>query len=61
MSVGVCSPAVIFLAAVCSAQVKDSRWAYTEIPSMYEGNPGGDLVPDVYGHLRSRWNANDSP
>ncbi len=41
-------------------QVKDSRWAYTKIPSMYDGNPG-DLIPDVYGRLRSRWNVNSSP
>eukprot|EP00752_Nemacystus_decipiens_P002258 g2139.t1 len=40
--------------------VKDSRWAFTESPSMYDNNPG-DLIPDVYGNLRSRWNVNDSP
>ncbi|CAM9655020.1 unnamed protein product [Pylaiella littoralis] len=40
--------------------VKDSRWAFTESPSMYDGNPG-NLIPDVYGRLRSRWNVNPSP
>eukprot|EP00752_Nemacystus_decipiens_P008279 g7402.t1 len=41
-------------------KVKDGRWANTKIPSMYDGNPG-DLTPDVYGLLRSRWNVNSSP
>ncbi|CAM9814374.1 unnamed protein product [Ectocarpus fasciculatus] len=40
--------------------VKDGRWANTEIPRTYQGNPG-DLHPDVYGLLRSRWNVNSSP
>ncbi|CAM9967110.1 unnamed protein product, partial [Ectocarpus sp. 4 AP-2014] len=40
--------------------VKDGRWAYTEIPREYPGNPG-DLIADVYGLLRSRWNVNSSP
>ncbi|CAM9421765.1 unnamed protein product [Ectocarpus sp. 6 AP-2014] len=40
--------------------VKDGRWANTEIPAMYPGDPG-DLNPDVYGLLRSRWNINSSP
>ena len=43
-----------------SSQVKDGRWAFTESPSMYDSNPG-DVIPDVYGNLRSRWNVNDSP
>ena len=42
------------------SQVKDGRWAFTEIPEVYDDNPG-ELVPDVYGLLRSRWNVNASP
>eukprot|EP00903_Cladosiphon_okamuranus_P021957 g20189.t1 len=40
--------------------VRDGRWGNVETPSMYDGNPG-DLTPDVYGLLRSRWNVNSSP
>ncbi|CAM9789553.1 unnamed protein product, partial [Scytosiphon promiscuus] len=40
--------------------VKDGRWANTKIPAMYWDDPG-DLIPDVYGLLRSRWNVNSSP
>eukprot|EP00752_Nemacystus_decipiens_P005412 g4907.t1 len=40
--------------------VKDGRWAYTEIPEVYDDNPG-HLIPDVFGRLRSRWIVNDSP
>eukprot|EP00904_Undaria_pinnatifida_P007024 jgi/Undpi1/3451/HiC_scaffold_16.g06823.m1 len=39
-------------------QVKDGRWANTEIPTVREHNPGL-LEPDVYGRLRSPWNTND--
>ena len=42
------------------SQVKDGRWAWTEMPSVEEDNPG-ELVPDVYGLLRSRWNVNPNP
>ena len=42
------------------SQVKDGRWAYTEIPKMRMNNPGG-IEPDVYGKLRAPWNVNDRP
>ena len=47
-------------ACSCLSQVKDGRWAFTEIPGVYDDNPG-ELVPDVFGLLRSRWNVNASP
>ncbi|CBJ25520.1 ortho-aminophenol oxidase [Ectocarpus siliculosus] len=40
--------------------VKDGRWANTEIPAMDPSSPG-ELIPDVYGLLRSRWTINSSP
>ncbi|CAM9863802.1 unnamed protein product [Pylaiella littoralis] len=40
--------------------VKDGRWAYTEIPALYDSDPGG-IIPDVYNRLRSRWNVAQSP
>lgn len=39
-------------------QVKDGRWAFTEIPKMRKNNPGG-VEPDVYSKLRAPWNVND--
>ncbi|CAN0325141.1 unnamed protein product, partial [Hapterophycus canaliculatus] len=39
-------------------QVKDGRWANTEIPSMRKSNPG-NVSPDVYGKLRAPWNTNN--
>lgn len=60
LSVHACFPPAPPSAPLALFQVKDSRWAYTKSPSVYDGNPG-DLIPDVYGHLRSRWNVNDSP
>ncbi|CAM9212040.1 unnamed protein product [Hapterophycus canaliculatus] len=41
-------------------QVKDGRWAYTEIPLMKLNNPGS-VEPDVYSKLRAPWNVNDRP
>ena len=41
-------------------ELKDGRWAYTEIPSVRDGDPGL-LEPDVYGKLRAPWNVNDRP
>lgn len=41
-------------------QVKDGRWAYTEIPPMMHNNPGS-VQPDVYSKLRAPWNVNDRP
>ncbi|CAM9588108.1 unnamed protein product, partial [Hapterophycus canaliculatus] len=38
--------------------VKDSRWAYTEIPLMMLNNPG-EISPDIYLKLRAPWNVND--
>ncbi|CAN0234756.1 unnamed protein product [Pylaiella littoralis] len=40
--------------------VKDGRWAYTVIPALYDSNPG-NIIPDVYDRLRSRWNVALSP
>ncbi|CAN0446565.1 unnamed protein product, partial [Ectocarpus sp. 12 AP-2014] len=40
--------------------VKDGRWANTAIPGTDPGTDG-DLMPDVYGLLRSRWVVNSSP
>ncbi|CAN0161250.1 unnamed protein product [Ectocarpus sp. 4 AP-2014] len=42
------------------SQVKDGRWAYTEIPKMKVNDPGG-IEPDVYSKLRAPWNVNDRP
>lgn len=39
-------------------QVKDGRWAFTEIPSMRLNNPGR-IEPDVYLKLRAPWNVNN--
>ncbi|CBN79226.1 ortho-aminophenol oxidase [Ectocarpus siliculosus] len=41
-------------------QVKDGRWAYTEIPKMKVNDPGA-VEPDVYSKLRAPWNVNDRP
>ncbi|CBN79225.1 TYRosinase family member (tyr-4) [Ectocarpus siliculosus] len=38
--------------------VKDGRWAFTEIPRVFENNPGL-IDTDVYGKLRAPWNVND--
>ncbi|CAN0363328.1 unnamed protein product [Pylaiella littoralis] len=40
--------------------VKDGRWAYSEIPTIYESNPGNS-IPDVYRRQRSRWVIDSSP
>ncbi|CAM9760402.1 unnamed protein product [Ectocarpus sp. 12 AP-2014] len=40
--------------------VKDGRWANTAIPGT-DPSTDGDLMPDVYGLLRSRWVVNSSP
>ncbi|CAM9875490.1 unnamed protein product, partial [Ectocarpus sp. 12 AP-2014] len=40
--------------------VKDGRWANTEVPAA-DARKDRDLIPDVYGRLRSRWNVNSSP
>ncbi|CAB1107536.1 TYR [Ectocarpus sp. CCAP 1310/34] len=48
------------LAGSCILQVKDGRWANTAIPRTDPGTDG-DLIPDVYGLLRSRWVVNSSP
>lgn len=41
-------------------QVKDGRWAYTEIPRMKLNNPG-NINADVYSKLRAPWTLNDRP
>lgn len=41
-------------------QVKDGRWAYTEIPGTKVNNPS-DIETDVYSKLRSPWNVNNRP
>lgn len=39
-------------------QLKNGRWAYTEIPKVKVNNPGG-VEADVYSKLRAPWNVND--
>lgn len=41
-------------------QVKDGRWAYTEIP-LIDRDDLELMAADVFGRMRSPWNVNNRP